>query len=118
MRSVSRESVAWAAVAGAAGQADGVAAQRQIPVPLGIGIARVPRPGIEPPLPWRQGEMGPAGCVRGVSRRLTPACFGQAIDDAVVSSVGAIFPMPNRRAETLAAADEVPAGTIELYLGP
>src|SRR6185503_7512426 len=61
--------------------------------------------------------MGPAGGVGGIGDRLPPAASHQILDDAVVSPVGAIFPMPNGGTQAFAAGDEVDPGPIQRGTG-
>ena len=61
--------------------------------------------------------MGPSRRIGCISDRLPPLGAREPLDDAVPSSVSAIFPLPNGRAQALAAAEKLGTGPVQRYSG-
>src|SRR5687767_4641151 len=70
---------------GPAGQEQRISVYWDVPVPLGVGIARVPRPRVDPPAAGQERQVGPSGRIGAIGDCITPGSLRQIFDDAVVA---------------------------------
>jgi hypothetical protein len=78
---------------------DGVGGDEDIPVPLGVGITRIPGSGVNPPRTAAESNRSAAGGVGRVCHWRAMDGFDDRVHGPVVAAVGAILPVANDRAK-------------------
>jgi hypothetical protein len=110
-------SISRLALSGAAVEQHGIPVRGDVPVPLGIGIAGVPCLSVNPPSPRSERELSPSRGVSGIGHRLPALRTSESRHDAIPSSVGAIFPLPNSGTQTFAVGEKLGPGPVQRNSG-